>query len=180
MLQRVVTASILSIFMTLPVGSEQIAATTRPQNAVNVTTAEHPRLGDIKKIYIAPLGNDSASELIRQKLINRLIKDGTLSVVETSETADAVLTGAAEVDHKHYFVVGGGFVSSGSRYAADGAFRLVDKNNRVLWLDEMRTRKFFSPRSARGASTNLADKIVSRLKFAIEADRQAQVATSQQ
>jgi hypothetical protein len=128
-----------------------------------------PRLGDVKTIYVEPLGSDTSSQLIRSKLINRLIKDGTLSVSETPDNVDAILKGAADIDKRHYLTVTPSFVSGSTSYRAQGAFRLVSKDGHVLWLGEMTSRKLLSLNFS--VSSRLADKLVSRLKSAIEADR---------
>jgi hypothetical protein len=168
MLRQLLTASTLSIFMTLPVGAEELATAARPQSIVNVTPGAQ-RLRDVKTIYIEPLGSDTGSQLIRSKLINRLIKDGTLSVSETPDNVDAILKGAADIDKRHYLTVTPSFVSGGTSYRAQGAFRLVSKDGHVLWLGEMTSRKLLSLNFS--VSSRLADKLVSRLKSAIEADR---------
>jgi hypothetical protein len=169
MLRQILTASSLSIFMTLPAWAEELATTTHSQSAVNVTTVGQPRLADVKTIYVEPLGSDTSSQLIRSKLINRLIKDGTLSVSESPDNVDAILKGAADIDKRHYVTVTPSFVSSGTSYRAQGAFRLVSKDGHVLWLGEMTSRKLLSLNFS--VSARLADKLVSRLKSAIEVDR---------
>src|SRR5438128_10358886 len=54
------------------------------------------RLGDIKKIYVASLGTADGADVIREKIIARLVQSGKVAVVESSEEADATLAGIAE------------------------------------------------------------------------------------
>jgi hypothetical protein len=176
MLRQLLTAFTLSTLVTLPVVAKELATATCPQGAINVTTVEHPRLGDVKTIYVEPLGSDTGSQLIRSKLINRLIKYGTLSGSESPDNVDAVLKGAADIDKRHYLTVTPSFVSGGTSYRAQGAFRLVSKDGHVLWLDEMTSRKLLSLNLS--VSSRLADKLVSRLKSAIETDRNQVAALS--
>ena len=166
---------VLALSISLLAGAPTLAndgVDSATQGAVQIRTEAAPaRLALIKKVFVAPLGTAEGSELIRQKVINRLVKDGTLSVVTKVADADAVLTGEAEVSHRHYFFMNGGFASSCTKYSAEGVVRLVGEDDRVLWLDELGTRRFFRPHSSKGASSNIADKLVKRLTEAIAADR---------
>jgi hypothetical protein len=155
----------LTTLAALPVSAADESAT------VQVTVPAAQRLSDIKKVFVAPLGTDTGAEIIRQKIINRLIKDGTIAVVETADNADATLVGASEMSHNGYIVVNNGFASSGTKYHADSALRLLGRDKQLLWMDEIQSRKYFPPHSAKGASSNLADKVVKRLVDAIEADK---------
>src|SRR5689334_16009869 len=57
-----------------------------------------PTLKTIKKIYIAELGKQPESDLIREKIRLRLMKSGRFTVVDKPEEADATLTGAAGLE----------------------------------------------------------------------------------
>ena len=71
-------------------------------------------LGGVHKIYVMPFA--AGGDMIREKVISRLINSGKVTVVNTAEEADAILTGTTD-DHQ-------------------GVFRLVGKSNEVLWIGE--------------------------------------------
>ena len=134
------------------------------------------KISDVKKIYVAPLGTVEGSERVRQKIINRLIKSGIVTVTEVPDHADATLTGTTEVNQRQslrgsmslYGGYGGGSLRGRTRYSAESVVRLIGKNNDVLWTDEVSTSKWlFASRSVQGASSNVADKLVKRLLDAI-------------
>ncbi len=126
------------------------------------------------------LGSGEGADLIRQKLINRLIHSQVVAVVESESDADAVLTGAAQSDKRHYLVVSGSFISGGTKTSAQSVVRLVGKNRQILWTDELSSSPplramvgacFGGVKSIRSATANVADKTVKDLCSAIEADR---------
>lgn len=80
------------------------------------------RLKDVRRIAVASFGNTEAAGLVREKLINRLVASGRVSVVDDSADADAVLTG----------VVGADIYGK----ADTSAFRLSTRDGRVLWVGE--------------------------------------------
>jgi hypothetical protein len=148
----------------------------KPKTAATVPAVS--RLADVKTIYVAPLGSGDGSDLIREKVINRLVKSGVVSICETPESADAILTGASHMSKRHWLDGSmnsyGGSLTSHTRYAADCAVRVVSKNNRILWTDEESTRRFFlTPKSVRAASSNVADRLVKALIKTISAQRTA-------
>ena len=51
-----------------------------------------PTLKNVKKIYVAELGKQPESDLIREKIRLRLMKSGRFTVVDKPEDADATLT----------------------------------------------------------------------------------------
>jgi hypothetical protein len=48
-------------------------------------------------VYVGSFGTAEGADLIREKVINRIFKSGKLSLVETREPADPVLTGIGEI-----------------------------------------------------------------------------------
>jgi hypothetical protein len=73
-----------------------------------------PTLKTIKKIYIAELGKQPESDLIREKIRMRLAKSKRFIVVDKPEEADAMLTGVAGLEVTDALLVGGwGSVSWG-------------------------------------------------------------------
>src|SRR5262245_43913387 len=73
-----------------------------------------PTLKNVKKIYVAELGKQPESDMIREKIRLRLMKSGRFTVVDRPEDADATLTGAAGLELVDALLVGGyGSVSWG-------------------------------------------------------------------
>src|SRR6266481_388321 len=60
-------------------------------------------LQDVKKIYVGSFGDGPGSELIRSKLISRLVKSNRVEVVEVPDQADAILTGVGELSARAYY-----------------------------------------------------------------------------
>lgn len=129
------------------------------------------RLADIKTIFVAPLGTDEGAELVRQKVINKIIREKLFNVVESPSNADAVLTGASGVSHRHHLILTNSFFGTTTRYSAECVVRLIGKNQQVLWMDDTSTRRLFAPHSARSASSTVAEKLVNDLSKAIELER---------
>lgn len=143
-------------------------------------------LGTIKTFFVGPLGSGEGADLIRQKLINRLIKTGLIGVTESESEADAVLTGAAQIDKRHYLAMTGNYANGGTRISAQSVVRLVGKNKQILWTDELTSSPqlraiigacFGGVKSVRSASANVADKTVKDLCDAITADRKKVAST---
>ncbi len=157
----------------LPVCSEELPPpnTVAAKSSTESKTSVEMRLSDVKTIFVAPLGTDEGAELVRQKVINKLIRDKLFTVVESPSSADAVLMGASGVNHRHHLIVTNSFISTGTRYSAECVVRLVGKNQQVLWMNETSTRRLFGPHSARAASSTVADKLVDELSKAIELER---------
>lgn len=167
-------AMFLFLLASIPAAVEADSALGTPATAV--VTAKTARLADVKAVFVAPLGSADGSDLIRQKVINRLVKSGLVTVTEEPQNADAVLIGASQLSKRHHFYAnfngGYGFAGSNTRYSADCAVRLLSKDKRVLWTDEESSRRLFASHSVRGASSNVADKMVNALIRSISEDRQ--------
>jgi len=108
-------------------------------------------LKDVKKVYVDSFGNDEGADIIRSKIVTRLVKDRRLQVVLDRDDADAVLIG------------GGGAI----RGASTAGVQLVGKDRIILWADDFSSNGvgWFVSGSP---STHLADDIVSSLIKAIE------------
>ena len=126
------------------------------------------RLSDVKKIFVGSFGNAEGADLIREKIIVRLVKSGKLTIVESPEDADASLTGVAETSKGVRYSASsgpyGGTAAGGTTYNASLVVRLVGKSRQILWGDEA-TPRFLGSRSV---SSNVADKMVKELIKAIE------------
>jgi S1-C subfamily serine protease len=108
------------------------------------------RLRDVKIVAIGSLGNSDAAALVREKISNRLVKLGKLTVVDDPQRAEAVLSG----------IVGADFYGR----AAGAAFQLVTVDGRIIWVGENNARGLGS------RSTHLADRIANELLKAMDAD----------
>jgi hypothetical protein len=117
-------------------------------------------LQDVKTIFVAPMDGDNAvvANLIRDKLISHLGKYRGISVVETEDRADAILTGSWMIQTTPN-------AYGHSVYHMRGAMRLDSKDGVVLWSDEISNGPF-----ARSASSSFADNVARKLAQAILAD----------
>lgn len=101
------------------------------------------QIKEIKKIYLAPFGNDVESDLIREKIRTRLINSNHFVLVETADQADAIFTGVADIEKVENSTIsginkrgkGGIWGSSETDFNAVGVFRLVHPESKVtLWI----------------------------------------------
>src|SRR5580658_9086221 len=92
--------------------------------------AESPvrRLQDVRTIYVAPFGgeNTALANLISAKLVSYLAKHHDISVVESAENADAILTGTGLIQNTTNVY---GRVSP----HVQAAMRLDSKDGVVMW-----------------------------------------------
>jgi hypothetical protein len=153
----------MSLLLALPVSAEQQADSSAVIQTGAVTlNAPSQRLGDVNRICVASFGSGEGADLIRQKVINRFIKSGGVTVVDSPAEADATLSGAAELDP----------LRGGTRYMAEGVVNLVGRDKRILWTEDVASRRFLFPsHSAKGASNAVADKMVKLISEAITADK---------
>jgi hypothetical protein len=118
---------------------------------------EFPALSQIRRIYIANLGNEEGSGLVREKIRLRLAKSTRISVVENPAQADAILTGVAGVDRRYQG--SGGDLQT--RYTGFGVLRLVDvKTSETIWTFEYK-RGRVGPNTS--ISSRVADQTVDKL-----------------
>ena len=108
------------------------------------------------KVFVNPLeGSDGASaSMVTAELMSHLIKHGIV-IVETADKADAVLnstgqiqTGTAEYGH--------------TRYRIHAAVRLVDKDGKVLWADDLSSSRY-----AQSALSSFSDNVATSLEQAV-------------
>jgi hypothetical protein len=90
-------------------------------------TIDHLR--DVRIIYVDKLGESDDANLIREKIINRLLESKTIVVTDDKAKADAVLAGAVTVSSSFRAVNGTGR----TKHYADFAMRLVTSDKRILW-----------------------------------------------
>jgi len=124
-------------------------------------------LEEVKKIYVDSFGTAEGADLIKAKVVNRLVKSGRVSVVENRDAADAVLTGIGEINKGVRYSASagqyGGTASGGTQYDATLVVRLLGKDKQILWVDEAKPG-FIS----HSVSSSVADKVSKNLLKAIE------------
>ena len=116
------------------------------------------RISDVKTIFIGEFGTTEAAALVKEKLSNRLVKSGKLTIIEDERQADAVLTG----------VVGNNAIG----VATVAVVKVVTRERRVIWGGEKTAggiSRFVAVEG--GASASIADKLAADLLKAIEEDR---------
>ena len=120
------------------------------------------QLRDVHRVFVDSLGNGEGADVIRSKVITRLVKSGHLEVVQSPELADAVLIGASQVSQGRRYSANSngqtGNASGGTRYHATAGVQLVNKEQKILWADDVSNGAF-----SRSASSSVADKIVKNL-----------------
>jgi hypothetical protein len=113
--------------------------------ATGAFASEATSLREVRAVYVGSFGNAQGADLIREKVINRLVKSGKVSVVQEPESADAILIGVAEIvrDLRYSASVDqyGGAASGGTRYDATLVVRLIGKGKKILW----RTTRAINP-----------------------------------
>jgi hypothetical protein len=118
------------------------------------------KLTQVHKIYVSPLGDNKDVEIIRQKIMGKLIQSGLFRIVESPSEADAQLVGIAVVNAGHSF---GWIGAGGGASSASAAVRLIGPSREILWAGEG-TQGFFG----RSATSNVANNVVKSLVRAIE------------
>ncbi len=115
-------------------------------------------LAEVRTIFVDSLGKDPTSEVIRDKIINRLSTSGRFEAVLDPDKADATLTGSGAITKSVHYSDGSG----GTRFDGTAVVRLVTKDQRILWTSEAKNSAF-----ARSASSSVADHIVKELLKAV-------------
>jgi hypothetical protein len=123
------------------------------------------KLANIQKIYIDELGKQEGSDVVRERIQQRLLKDGHFMVVEKPELADAVLTGelgTKRVQSGPAYGDANGLLSSGGTSSQPhGVLRLVaTQTDETVWTFEYKPR-FLAIRGS--ASGRIADQVVDKL-----------------
>jgi hypothetical protein len=148
--------------------------------SLGVLIVEAQSLSSIHKIYVASLGTNDGAEAIRQSLISRLVQSRKVTVVNTAEESDAVLTGMGGQKENHCYRSGAVWgtwngsanASGGSAWSASAIAQLRDHSGNILWSGEGATGMF------RGAffkvepqTSKAAGKLVNQLLKALEKAR---------
>ena len=142
-------------------------------------TASAPpqRLGNVTRIFVARLGTESGTELMRQKIVSELANHRTITIVDSPGKADATLAGIVSVEFEYH---PGDRLSRNTEppprraYCSGAAVRLVGRSGLMLWYGEARP-------GALGAFDSLghvASEIAGKLFSAIERDKLAKTSSS--
>jgi hypothetical protein len=123
-------------------------------------------LAQIKKIYVASLGDKNGSAKIHDALVKRLRDVHGLQVVSTQAEADAVITGNAELWVKGYYTTS----PRPSRYAQNVIYggvlsvEVKGKDNETMWSYLVTPSKFYWGTVAE----DLADHLVKKFQQAVQ------------
>ena len=128
-----------------------------------------PALASVRSVYIEDLshGEDpllvEGSDLVKEKIKERLVQSGRFTVVDAPEEADAALTGVAGFQ-RWYFGMEAFYGLEGSlntQYAGIGMVRLLDsKTKQPIWTHEYETG-FFHP--TQSVVDRVADQVADTL-----------------
>src|SRR5579863_4805274 len=88
---------------------------------------------NVRKLYLAPLGDDSGASLVRDKIAKELAQSGRFEMVETEDQADAILSGEG---HRTKMTERSTAARAKAHDQATATLVLKDKNQRVLWSGE--------------------------------------------
>jgi hypothetical protein len=127
------------------------------------------QLRDVNKVYVGSFGEGEGSNVIRNKVITYLVKSHQIDVVEDAAVADAILVGAGQVTKQEYYSAstkdGNVTAGGGSTDHATAGVRLVSKDQRILWADDVSNSVW-----AMNATSSIADRISKNLLKAIAQD----------
>ena len=132
-----------------------------------------PALASVRSVYLDDLahGEDphlvEGSDLVKDKIREKLVQSGRFTIVDTPEQADAALTGVAGFQ-RWYFGMEAFYGLEGSlntQYSGIGMVRLLDsKTNQPIWTHEYETG-FFHP--TQSVVDRVADQVADKLLSAV-------------
>lgn len=137
-----------------------------------------PALASVRSVYIEDLthGEDphlvEGSDLVKEKISQKLTQSGRFVIVERPDLADALLTGVAGFQ-RWYFGMESFFGLEGSlntQYAGIGMVRLLDaKTKRPIWTHEYETGLFHPTQPVVDRVANqIAEKLLADAALASE------------
>lgn len=125
--------------------------------------AQAPQLNSIKKIFIEKMENN-LDQYLRAEFTKQF--KGAVVVVLDPKDADAILAGVSEEQKGTGAKVTGRYL--GLHDVASGSVSLLDKEGKtILWSSEAGDRNLFLGPMARGGQRKVADRLVSKLKKAM-------------
>ncbi len=124
-------------------------------------------LASVKKVYIEKM-DYNLDQYLRAEFSKQF--KGRVMVVLDKNEADAILAGVGEQENGTGAKVTGRYL--GLHDVASGTVSLLDKEGKtILWSDEAGDRSLFWGPLKRGGQRKVADRLVSKLKKAMEAAR---------
>ena len=109
-------------------------------------------------IFVMPMEStdQGLANMVTAKVISHLVKHG-LTVVDTEEKADVVLTGAGIIESRQDEY-------GRTHYHIHGGWRLVSKkDDGIIWADDVASSRF-----AQSASSSFADNIAKSVEDALD------------
>jgi hypothetical protein len=123
-----------------------------------------PALKSIHKIYIDKMPND-LDQYLRAEVAKQF--KGRVVVVLKKEDADGIVTGVNEEQKGTAAKITGRYL--GLHDTVNGTISLLDKTeSTILWSDEAGDRNLFFGIAHRGGERKVADRLVGKLKKAME------------
>ncbi len=121
----------------------------------------------IHKVYIDKMPND-LDQYLRAEIVKQF--KGRLVVVLKKEDADGIITGVNEEQKGTAAKVTGRYL--GLHDTVNGTISLLDKTeSTILWSDEAGDRNLFFGIAHRGGERKVADRLIGKLKKAMERAR---------
>jgi len=121
-----------------------------------------------ERIFVGSFGASDQDTRIRQAVVDELRKHGRLKIVDSAQSADAVLTGSGEVWIKGYYSLNPRARSLGEdAHPIFGGYLSVElkgTGNTVLWSYLVTPRRF----GPDDVSRNLAEQVAKKLREAVE------------
>jgi hypothetical protein len=131
------------------------------------SAAPAPSLRDVRKIFIEKMSND-LDQYLRAEVVKQF--KGRVTVVLDAKDADGILTGVNEENKGTGAKITGRYL--GLHDTATGTISLLDKEGKVLlWSDEAGDRSLLFGALKRGGQRKVADRLVGKLKKAMEQAR---------
>ena len=126
-----------------------------------------PSLRSVGKVFIEKMDND-LDQYLRAEIVKQM--KGRLIVVLDKNDADAILTGVNQEKKGTGAQITGRYL--GLHDNATGTVSLLDKEGKViLWSDEAGDRSLLFGPMKRGGQRKVADRLISKLKKAMESSR---------
>jgi len=123
-----------------------------------------PSLKSVRKVFIEKMDND-LDQYIRAEIVKQF--KGSLTVVLDVKDADGILAGVNTETKGTGAKITGRYL--GLHDVATGTISLLDKEGKVLlWSDEAGDRSLLLGALKRGGQRKVADRLVSKLKKAME------------
>ncbi len=124
-------------------------------------------LASVRKIFIEKMDNN-LDQYLRAEIAKQF--KGRVTVVLDAKDADGILVGVSEETKGTGAKVTGRYL--GLHDIATGTISMLDKDGKtIIWSDEAGDRSLFFGPMKRGGQRKVADRLVSKLKKAMESAR---------